>query len=377
VELCAVIWELLFAFFVLVTIIQIVVWLVFPLPLLRWVHQDAPASASDDSNTPVSIIICARNEAPNLRQFLPSILAQRYDPDWEVVVVDDDSTDDTRSVIETFQRTNNNLRYVHVPHKTNAGKKHALAQGIEAARYEWLALTDADCQPASADWLRTMMAERRADTQIVLGYAPLDAAQTWLGAWTRYETIYVALQYAAMAHFGWPYMGVGRNLLIMKQLYRKVGGFEQHLHLASGDDDLLVNATANGKNTVICFRPVAYVHSAAKSNWAAWIRQKNRHLSAGLAYSFWLRLAVGGVAFTHAVHYGLAAILLLAGVWPVWVVLGVLLRWLIVMPIVLVALKWLRAQDLSSRAIVLDIVMALWAGAIAPYLLVFGKRNRW
>jgi poly-beta-1,6-N-acetyl-D-glucosamine synthase len=220
--------------------------------LSRWKGQPAA-----NSPPPISVIVCARNEASNLRQNLPALLAQDYAGDWELLVVDDASTDDSKTWLAAQAAQNPRLRPLFLHEKNQVGKKHALEQGIAAARYEVLAVTDADCVPASAKWLSSMALTCSVGGGFVLGYAPFFPAKGLLNIWARYEVAHTATLYLGFAMLGLPYMGVGRNLLWEKELFARNGGFSRHRHLASGDDDLLVNEAATAQNVSICLRQEA------------------------------------------------------------------------------------------------------------------------
>jgi poly-beta-1,6-N-acetyl-D-glucosamine synthase len=375
--------DLLFWGWVGVTAVQVVVWVVFPTRLLRYVRRVPSATQvahHGGALPPVSVVVCARNEADNLRTNLPTWLSQDYPAGFEVLVVDDDSSDETMAVLTAARLKNSKLNSIRIEKKQHAGKKYALAQGIATAQYAWLVLTDADCRPASTYWLQHLMsATERPATEVILGYAPMRPAKGFWSRWTRFETAYVALQYLSMASVGWPYMGVGRNLAWHRRTYVAAGGFERHTHLASGDDDLLVNAVAHRHNTTLCIAPAAFVHSAAKNTVNSWFFQKKRHLSAGLVYTLWHRLLLGGVAFTHSVHYGLGLILWLAqpDLWP-FLLAGYTLRLLVVWLQYTRGLTLLGERDLVPSVPLLDGLLAVWLGAGAPLLLLLGNREgRW
>jgi chlorobactene glucosyltransferase len=111
-------------------------------PTMDAMHQRAPGRKEWPS---VSIIVPARNEERNLPRLLPSLLRQRY-PNYEIVVVDDQSEDDTPRILARFASEDKRLKVVRgakLP-KGWLGKPHAMMQGAQKARGEWLLFTDAD-----------------------------------------------------------------------------------------------------------------------------------------------------------------------------------------------------------------------------------------
>ncbi len=99
---------------------------------------------------PVSVLIAARYEEENLKKYLPTILEQDY-PNYEVIVINDRSEDDTENVLLRIQKKYKHLRIVNIPENKFPfpGKKYALSTGIKVATHDHLLFTDADCQPQS------------------------------------------------------------------------------------------------------------------------------------------------------------------------------------------------------------------------------------
>ncbi|MES2418702.1 MAG: glycosyltransferase [Bacteroidota bacterium] len=240
---------------------------------------------AEDAKNPLSVIICARNEVENLSKYLPVILGQDY-PDFEVIVVNDRSWDGTAELLTVFAKKYEHLKIVTVSDgdKFIAGKKFAVTMGIKAAINEWLVFTDADCCPASPNWLRGMQQPEASDTELVLGYSPYFKKRSLLNCLIRFETFFTAVNYLSFALKGMPYMGVGRNMAYKKSLFFKSKGFAAHMHVASGDDDLFVNANANRNNTEIRIHKDTQVWSKPKTSFISYLRQKKRHYNAGELY---------------------------------------------------------------------------------------------
>ncbi|WP_428330687.1 glycosyltransferase [Mucilaginibacter sp.] len=244
-----------------------------------------PVKTLPDATVPISVIISARNEAENLRRYLPSILEQNY-PDFEVVVINDCSYDSSYDVLEQLKETYPHLKIVtiteHARFKT--GKKFALTLGIKAAKNEHLLFTDADCQPASDNWITLMAANFNKPVQIILGYSPYAKTNNFLNPFIRFETIKTAINYLSAAINGDAYMGIGRNLAYTKTLFFGAKGFAAHMHVLSGDDDLFVNQNATAENTAIEINADAFMYTDAKTTLKAWFRQKKRHMGVGKIY---------------------------------------------------------------------------------------------
>lgn len=268
-------------------------------------------------NLPVTIIICAKNEAENLRNFLPKILLQNHS-NFEVVVINDASGDETLDILEDFQRRDERVKIVDVQNNEAfwANKKYALTLGIKKAKNPYLLFTDADCEPESNDWLSEMSAHFSEQKSIILGYGGyfIDSKST-LNKLIRFETLFTAIQYFSYANWGMPYMGVGRNLAYTSEEFYKQNGFATHLHLRSGDDDLFVNQAANSINTALCFSPKGITRSVPKQDLKSWFQQKRRHVSVADHYKKEHRLLLGVFYSTQLLFWLLFFVMLFTSYW--------------------------------------------------------------
>ena len=268
-----------------------------------------------ESLPPVSIIICAKNEAVNLQQFLPLVLQQDYPENlFEVIIVNDQSTDHTTEILNELALKYPQLKIVSISSdvtKTLPGKKYALAQGIKAAKYDRLLLTDADCKPSSGQWLKEMV---NTDADIILGYGAYEEHPGLLNKFIRWETAHTCMQYASYAHAGMTYMGVGRNLSYHKSLLTALEhdtAFQQiYKSTPSGDDDLLICKIAKEHKTSACLKKEAHTISIPQKTWKAWWRQKTRHASTGKYYPQKIKNLLGLYGLSHSLYWFLGIILI-------------------------------------------------------------------
>lgn len=232
----------------------------------------------------VSVVLCAHNEAYNLSQYLQALLTQDY-PEYEVIVVDDGSEDETRAIIEQYLVHDPRLHITFVPLEARVGstKKLALTLAAKAAKYDYLLLTDADCVPESNQWIREMMTGAESK-DIVLGFSPYFEEQGHVNRLVRYDTLFNGLHYLGAALCGHPYMGVGRNLAYRKSLFFESGGFTHLMNNMAGDDDLFVNHVATKENTAVVLSRNSFMWSLAKKTLKEWWQQKRRHVSVSPAY---------------------------------------------------------------------------------------------
>lgn len=271
---------------------------------------------------PVSVIIAARNEYYNLEENLPAILEQDY-PDFEVVVVNHTSTDDSALLLREFQTKYPNLKLVHIEQELNFfhGKKFPLSIGIKSAANDILLLTDADCKPMNNNWISSMVENYSPDTEIVLGYGPYKQEKGILNLLIRYDTFLVAMQYFSFSLMGMTYMGVGRNLSYSRSMFFRNKGFTSHYQIASGDDDLFINQAATRKNTKIAIQKDSFSYSLPEQTFNAWFQQKRRHLTTGNNYKLKFKILLGTFSFTQLFVYLFGISLLVLNVFP-WFILG-------------------------------------------------------
>jgi cellulose synthase/poly-beta-1,6-N-acetylglucosamine synthase-like glycosyltransferase len=226
-------------------------------------------------NPPVSIVIVAKNDAHNLLKTLPEFLAQDY-PQYEVLVVNDNSNDETPQVVKDFQYRFSNIKLVDLDSSvTNIkGKKFPLSLGIKAATYEHVLLTDPDCFPASTQWLKLMASHFNEKTKIVLGFNSIRKKIGFFNALIRFDKLHQAIQYFSYCLAKIPYMGVGQNLAYTKSIFFKNKGFASQNHLRFGDDDLFINQVATGANCAIEYRKEAHTLLRPTRNFNDWFLLK-------------------------------------------------------------------------------------------------------
>ncbi|MDF2450661.1 MAG: glycosyl transferase [Bacteroidota bacterium] len=364
---------LLVAFFVsLLGIVIHYVANVLPLGNLKTISLEASVSQE-----PVSIIICARNEDDNLTEFLPKILVQDY-PEFEVVVVNDCSMDNTENVIDEFAKIFPNLKKVTIKEDDyyKHGKKFAVMVGIKGAKYDNLLFTDADCYPANEQWLRDMSAGFVNKREIVLGYGAYKKEPGFLNKLIRFDTFLIAANYLSAAIKGKAYMGVGRNLAYKKELFYKQKGFSKHYHITSGDDDLFVNQACTEENTNVAVSHNAITYSLAKTNLTDWKRQKQRHLTTAPHYNSGskTRIMVGYI-LQYAFHFLFLAVLLYKTT-IISALVGFILKICIQMIIFKKTSKKLNEVDLWALSFFYEIILLIMY-PVFHISKLFHKPNKW
>ncbi len=361
----------LFGLFILITLVNI----------LFFIGYFSFASAKESSlnaTPPVSVIICAKNEAENLKDFIPFILEQNY-PNFEVILVNDASIDNTLEVMEYFEELDPRVRLVNVQNNEAfwGKKKYALTLGIKKAKNSTLLFTDADCRPESTMWISEMASNFEQKKTIVLGYGGyLKNKGSFLNKLIRYETLLTAIQYFSFAKWGIPYMGVGRNLAYTSQEFYSQNGFATHLHIRSGDDDLFVNQAGNYENTAITFNRDSITRSIPKTDFSTWILQKRRHISTAKFYKKKHKFLLASFYISQIGFWLLLISLLILNIyWPI--VVGILiLRLLIQYTIYYKSAKKLDEMDLLWFIPFLEVFLIFTQLSIFS-MNVFSKPTNW
>ena len=345
---------LIFYFFSTITLVQLFYYLWF----FRRLAYYQTKEKSQSQEHPVSVIVCARDEDENLARNLPGVLVQQYATTHEVIVVNDNSLDDTKYILAELQKTFKKLQIVELTQEAKliAGKKYPLSIGIKEAKHEIVLLTDADCVPASEHWIFTMQDAFTEGVEVVLGYGAYTKERGLLNKLIRFETFHTALQYFSYALAGKPYMGVGRNLAYRKNLFLANKGFSSINHIPSGDDDLFINKVATKTNTAIVVDANAFTLSKAKQSWREWKRQKRRHYSTGKFYKKSHQFLLGLYTSSFFLFYPFLALSILFFDWR-WSLIPFGVRFLTQAVIWHKSMKKLGEKDLFPLFWLLDLWM--------------------
>lgn len=359
-------------FFIICLIIQIIYWIVV---FSRVAFAENQPITSP--NFPISVIICGYNEGENFRQFLPQILEQDY-PNFEVIVVNDRSTDNSAKILASFEKQYKHLKVINLTdfERQQRGKKFALTQGLKAAKHDIVLLTDADCYPNSNQWIKTMASGLGQNKIMGIAYVPFDKRPTFLNRFLRYDKIYIAIQYLSFALVGLPYMGAGANLIYRKELFFKSNGFQKHAHVASGDDDLFVSEVANEDNLAIVLHPDSFVYCEPKETFQQFYHQKSRHISTSWHYKFYHQALLGILAQSHFWLYIFGIIALFNPVYQSFICVGIVIRWCIMIFIFNKIAARFDEKDMTKWLPIMDILYVAYYFIFA-LPLIKGNEGRW
>jgi glycosyltransferase involved in cell wall biosynthesis len=364
--------NLIFTGFCIITLIQLFYYLFF---FLRLAFYRTRAKSVSQTH-PVSVIICSRDEAENLVKNLPGALVQKYPTTHEVIVVNDNSFDESKYILEEFQRTFKQLQLIELKQEARfiPGKKFPLSVGIKTAKHEIVLLTDADCVPASEFWIEKMQEGFNDGIEIVLGYGALHKKKGFFNKMVRWETLHTALQYLSYAQSGLAYMGVGRNLSYKKSVFFRHKGFSSHNHVPGGDDDLFINKATTKRNTAIIIDKDAFTLSEPATTWKQWVKQKKRHYTTSKYYKGIHKFLLSLYAFSLFLFYPLFITSLFLFDWK-WV-LGIFgLRFITQAIVMFKTTRKLNEKDLFPLFVLFDVWMFFYYLYFASALFKKPQKN--
>ena len=359
--------SIVIACWVVALVAQLYYWLMVVWPLASHHGRTRPAIE------PVSVIICAHGSTPQLPDLVRSILGQVY-PEFELILVNDGPDPGVSQAVSEVRSTNFRMIEFDGAEKRSPGKKEALKAGIEIADFDWLLLTDADCI-VRPGWIQSMMSHASSKRRMVLGVAPFSRTGTFANLLARFDVVMIAMQYLGLARRQRAYMGVGRNVLYHKSLFKGTGGFSEHMEVASGDDDLFVQQASPLTQVAINLEPESIVYSPSKTTLKDFIGQKRRHVSTAGRYRLRDKFLIGliGMSFIGFWLLGFVVLCTLSDVLLVLLGVGLLVQWAVFR----IMAARLEASDLVASYLIMSPVYALFL-IYFGLMAVFGKpKQEW
>ncbi|GLR19012.1 glycosyltransferase [Portibacter lacus] len=320
--------------------------------------------------TPVSIIICVKNEADNILLNFDSWVGQCTTSGDKLILVDDFSTDKTFEILLQKTQPYDFCKCIKSS-KDRPGKKQALSDGIHAATNDYIVVTDADCS-LPINWKSKLIAHVEPKTDFVLGYAPFYKKPGFLNLFQRFECTMTALQYTSYANAGNPYMGVGRNMLFRKSIFDPTIFEDQ---IASGDDDILVSSFAVRENTKVCLDTESFVYSESPSTLKEYWKQKLRHISSSQKYRPKTIFLLSLFSTSHILFPFLFIALLFSMFWKIALILFAI-RLLLISIVLKKTEKILKEEGLFNFSPILDITLSIYY-LLLSFTYPFKNKKSW
>ena len=315
---------------------------------------------------PVSVVLAAQNDGDWLRQNLVYLLEQDY-PDFEVVVVDYLSTDETQYILRLLAQNYSRLKVVTLTNNANGyqGLKYPFSIGIKTAQNDILLLAEPECIPMDTtqfNWIRSMVSGYVHDhIDIVLGYCGIAYKPSLFNWLQQYDNLDYSVEYLGAAIMHRPFTGNGRNLSYRRSLFLKNDGFIYHYHIPDGADDMFVNQNSRRRNTSVVLTPEAYTLVQPQPTLRQWHLLRKHRIATHAYYSFWLKAARLAKPLGVLLFYLAGALLLALGTFP----------WQILAAVLLVKLAWQIATAAAAcRRLSIKPVVAILSPLLEIYFLI-------
>lgn len=233
----------------------------------------------------ISVVAAAKNEELNAAEFIKSLSNQQYPAEnYEVIIVDDNSSDLTYKRIKELISSLHNFSVVTADVKKYPGKKGALDLGISLSKNEFIMITDADCRPAN-NWLSSFAAKFNEGFDFLLGTAPFFNNGSFVNKISCYENLRSSILTFTAAARNFPYSAAARNFGFKRSSFEKISGYKNTVETLSGDDDLLLREAVKHKLKIgIVAGKKSFVYSSAKESFNEYLLQKARHTKTSLHY---------------------------------------------------------------------------------------------
>ncbi len=243
-----------------------------------WRMRNQKSRTATAANHKISVVVAMRNEASTVSALLSALLDQDYS-NYEVILVDDHSSDSTREAIHLYKKNNpERAGTIRLIRNHGTGKKAALTSGVIAATGDIIATTDADAIVPS-QWLShidRMFSDEKV--HFVMGGVALQQDGTLFSDMQAIEFSSLIGTTASTAAIGIPTMANGANMSYRKATFEEVGGYHDNMHIPSGDDEFLLRKIATLHPDSIRFmnEPEVVVRTKTVTTWSEFFNQRVR-----------------------------------------------------------------------------------------------------
>ena len=293
---------------------------IYYLLFLRFAFIKHPTSKKD-VNIPVSVLVYSKNEQEKLADFLSQFEKQTH-VNYELILINNASSDDTRYVFEDYQKTHPNVSIVNVVNNENfwGSRKYALTLGIKKAKFENLLFTTTSSLFDSKNWITENIGLFGRKKQIVVGHSYFDKKKGFLNHLIRFSELISDLQNYGWGSISKPYSASQHNFGYAKNLFFQTNGFSDHMGIFQGAEDLFLKTNATSKNVVIATNSNSLVKKEVPTTFSKWINYKvaqkqitkhyrfvsklNRTLFSFSQFAFFVTAVLAGVFYPSALVFG-------------------------------------------------------------------------
>lgn len=265
--------------------------------------SESDCTVSSQNQNQFSIIIAGKNEENNLENLFSALHNLEYDNNkYEVIFVDDNSTDNTYNLAVELSSKLSNFKIIKCISKPFAGKKGALTVGIQSAKFPFVLITDADCVPENG-WLNAYSNYINKGFDFLFGIAPFHQTTNNINKISCFENLRSSILTFALTKLKFPYTASARNFGFRKEAFEKICGYSNTTETLSGDDDLLLREAIKHNLKIGCVtNRGSWVFSNSKITLRDYLNQKARHTETSLHYLFSRQIVLG---LWHLINLGM------------------------------------------------------------------------
>ncbi|NTW32999.1 MAG: glycosyltransferase [Bacteroidetes bacterium] len=263
---------------------------------ISWFKIKTWKSKITEPHTKVTVIVPARNESENISACLKNICSQNYPADlFEIIIVNDSSTDNTAELVNDFIKTNSNYKISFIEHSgnKNSGKKQAITEAIKVAQGDLIITTDADCV-MNTKWIASVVEYYETyKPAMIIGPVKFYNEKGFFQKIQSVEFLSLIASGAASVQIGAPIMCNGANLAYERKIFTDVSGYSSPKNYASGDDVFLMHKIKKFTDRKIAFIKCkdAFVETKAQNTFRDFVNQRKRWVSKSVGYTDFATIA--------------------------------------------------------------------------------------
>lgn len=324
----------------------------------------------------VSIVVTSRNYKSHLEELLPSLLSQDY-PDFEVVVVDDCSTDGTEWLLAQMKIRYHNLKTTRIIQETDFPNALAITIGVRASSKEWLIYISPQCQVPDNQWLKNYTQRLEPDKEVSIAYMHFNNAHGSYKNWLRFENFTSYLISGAGKAFGVAMPVFEFNMAYRREKFLELRGFAAVLDSPFSENELFINKISTRKNTVIQICRATPVAFEGEADWIDFVEFKKKQLmlrrkfSAGQQFFRTLNL-ISRLTLTAALVF-----LLVVSPWRFWVLGAWSFLLIFEMTWIAVATKKLGEKNFLPMLLIYKAFLPLINFSFVVNQVFSGQKRKW
>lgn len=330
----------------------------------------------------ISIVVAVRNESKNITNLLKQLANQDYNNNlFEIIIVNDHSTDDTEKLINHFKNTHPNSK-IHLVTALGNGKKNALREGISISNAELIIATDGDCR-VKPQWIKSVANYYKStNCKVILGSVIYDNEKNIIQKFFTLDFASLVASGAGSVNIGLPLMGNGANIAFNRLAYLKTMQLGNSAKYASGDDVFLIhNVTKKYGAKAVGFlrNHNAIVATPPPLNIFQFIKQRSRWASKSTGYQLIWPIIVAIVVF---VFNTFLFAMLIASIFFKWLLpiyfLIILTKFIIDTPLIFSFLSFVNKSKLKPLFVVLEFIYPVYIviAAVASFVFSFEWKGR-